>query len=460
MLIPDTTQTVVAPASAPGPGAIAVVRLSGPAAFSVAAEFLEPRKAFDNPKPRSAHMLKARDDGRLLDRTITLLYPSPGSYTGEDMVEIFCHGSPYIISRIVNLAIKHGAAEAKPGEFTFRAFLNGKLDLAQAEAVNDLILSESAAAHRAAITQIEGGVSGRIRELKGALITLLSELEVRLDDSYEELPALDFPGFRRRTGSLARGIKELADSFEKGRYLKHGVRAAIAGAPNSGKSSLLNSLAGYGRAIVAPTAGTTRDTIEEKLDISGFSFIFTDTAGINPRASDEVEKEGISRTLKALKTADVVLWVQDAAKRAGTADSRVREAIAANAQPGTAVIKVFNKSDLPPKRAPKETAGGIKLSCRTGQGVEALKELLVKEPGGLFPAEASAIITSARHFQALLNAGKELDKLQALEGGKAFPFELAAEHLKGALGELSVILGETAPEEILDNIFRNFCVGK
>ncbi|OGS53157.1 MAG: tRNA uridine-5-carboxymethylaminomethyl(34) synthesis GTPase MnmE [Elusimicrobia bacterium RIFOXYB2_FULL_62_6] len=460
MLIPDTTQTVVAPASAPGSGAIAVVRLSGPAAFAVAKEFLEPRKAFDAPRPRSAHLLAARENGRLLDRTITLLYPAPGSYTGEDMVEIFCHGSPYIISSLVNLAIKHGAVEARPGEFTFRAFMNGKLDLAQAEAVNDLILSESAAAHRAALTQVEGGVSARIREMKGALVTLLSELEVRLDDSYEETAPLDLPAFRKRTGRLAREIKDLADSFEAGRCLKHGIRAAIAGAPNSGKSSLLNSLAGYGRAIVAPSAGTTRDTIEEKLAIAGFSFIFTDTAGINPRTSDAVEKEGISRTLKALKAADIVLWVQDAARRPGAADRRVREAIAANAQPGTAVIKIFNKSDLPPGRPPSETAGGIKLSCRTGEGVGALKELLGKEPGRLLPAEGSAIITSARHFQALLNAGKELDKLQALKSGKAFPLELAAEHLKGALGELAVILGETAPEEILENIFRNFCVGK
>lgn len=460
MLIPDTTQTVVAPASAPGSGAIAVVRLSGPGAFSVAGGFLEPRKAFDSPKPRSAHMLKASENGKLLDRTIVLLYPAPGSYTGENMVEIFCHGSPYIVSRIVNLAIKNGAAEARPGEFTFRAFMNGKLDLAQAEAVNDLILSESAAAHRAAITQIEGGVSARIQELKGALVDLLGELEARLDDSYEEMPALDPRSFRSRTGRLAREIKDLADSFEQGRYLKHGIRAAIAGAPNSGKSSLLNSLAGYGRAIVAPTAGTTRDTIEEKVAVSGFSFIFTDTAGLNPRTSDPVEKEGIGRTLKALRAADVILWVQDSAKTACTADRRVGEAITAHAQPGTAVIRIFNKSDLRSKRPEAETRGGLKLSCRTGEGVMELKGLLAREPGRLFPAEASAVITSARHFQALLNAGKELETLRAVESGKAFPFELAAEHLKAALGELTVILGETAPEEVLDSVFRNFCVGK
>jgi len=460
MLIPDTTRTVVAPASAPGPGAIAVVRLSGPGAFSVAKAFLEPRKAFDNPKPRFAYMLKAHEDGRLLDRTITLLYPSPKSYTGEHLVEIFCHGSPYIISRIVNLAIKHGASEAQPGEFTFRAFINGKLDLAQAEAVNDLILSESAAAHRAAITQIEGGVSKHIRKLRHGLITLLSELEVRLDDSYEELPALDLSSFREKTGRLTREIKVLADSFEKGRYLKHGIRAAIAGAPNCGKSSLLNSLLGYKRAIVAPSAGTTRDTIEEKLTVSGCAVIFTDTAGINPRTGDPVEKEGIKRTLKALKTADLILWVQDAAKSAGAADRQVRKAIAANAQRGTAVIKVFNKNDLPPKRPPAEIAGGTSLSCKTGEGVETLKKLLAKEQGKLFSAEASAVITSARHFQALLNARKELEKLKALESGKIFPFELAAEHFKGALGELAVILGETTSEEILDNIFSRFCVGK
>ena len=460
MLIPDTTRTIVAPASAPGNGAIAVVRLSGPAAFSVAKAFLKPVKAFDNPKTRFAYMLKAHEDGGLLDQTVTLLYPSPKSYTGEHMVEIFCHGSPYIISRIVNLAIKHGAAEAQPGEFTFRAFINGKLDLAQAEAVNDLILSESAAAHRAAITQIEGGVSRHIRKLRLELIALLSELEVRLDDSYEELPALDISSFREKTSRLAREIKELADGFEKGRCFKHGIRVAIAGAPNSGKSSLLNSLLGYKRAIVAPSAGTTRDTIEEKLMISGFSVIFTDTAGINPGTSDPVEKEGVKRTLKALKTADMILWVQDMAQSAGAADRRVQKAVAVNARRGTGVINVFNKSDLPPKRSPEATAGGIRLSCKTGCGIENLKKLLVKEQEKFFSDENSAVITSARHFQALLNSYKELEKLENIESGKNFPFELAAEHLKGALGELAAILGETTSEDILTNIFRHFCVGK
>jgi len=460
MLLPDTTQTIVAPASAPGSGAIAVVRLSGPEAFRTAAAFLKPSSVVKNLKNRFSYLLRAEENGRLLDKAIVVFYRGPESYTGEDMVEISCHGSPYIVSRLLSLSIAGGAREARPGEFTLRAFINGKLDLAQAEAVNDLIISENETAHRAAITQVEGGISNRIKELRGALITMLGELEVRLDDSYNELGELDINAFTKRTAATAGKIKALADSFKNGRYLKHGIRVTIAGAPNSGKSSLLNRITGSRRAIVSPKAGTTRDTIEAKLTLSGFTVIFTDTAGINPRTTDAIEREGMRRSLKALKAADIILWVQDASKKLSPADRRVGEAIERSSAPGTDLVKVFNKGDLPRARTPRETADGAAISCRTGEGITALKRLLIREEKKIFSAESSSVITSARHYSALLNAHKELAKIGFLGTGRSFPLELAAEHLRGALAALADILGETASEEILADIFKNFCVGK
>jgi tRNA modification GTPase len=473
MLIPDLTQTIVAPASAPGRGAIAVIRLSGPAAHKTAAAFLRPLSAFRKFRTGSTYLLKAEENGKLLDKTVAIFYRAPKSYTGDDMVEVFCHGSPYIVSRLLRLSIANGAREAAPGEFTLRAFMNGKLDLAQAEAVNDLITSESETSHRAAITQVEGEISRRISKLREQLANLLSELEVRLDDPYEELPLLDSGDFIRRIAAAAAKIKTLADSFGHGRYLKHGLRVTIAGAPNSGKSSLLNRVTGRDRAIVSNKAGTTRDTIEERIDLSGFTVIFTDTAGINPATADAVEREGMRRSLKALKTADIILWVRDISKKDSPADRRTACAIEHGAAPGTELIKVFNKSDLPPARTPGETAGGISISCRTGRGVDALKRLLVGEEKKMFSAEASSVITSARHYSALLNAHGQLERLLNLGSGDAinlktpakkevcaFPLELAAEHVRGALNALAEILGETTSDEILGRIFEKFCVGK
>lgn len=459
MLLPDTTQTIVAPASAPGLGAIAVVRLSGPGAHKTAAAFLRPLSAFKKTGTGSSHLLRAEENGRLLDKTVVIFYRAPKSYTGDDMVEIFCHGSPYIVSRLLRLSIANGAREAAPGEFTLRAFLSGKLDLAQAEAVNDLIISESETSHHAAITQVEGEVSRRIRKLRGRLAGLLSELEAGLDDAYGELPRLDAGAFLKRAAAASAEIKTLADSFETGRRLKHGLRVTIAGAVNSGKSSLLNRIAGGDRAIISPKAGTTRDTIEERMNLSGFTVILTDTAGINPAARDAVEREGMRRSLRALKTADIILWVRDSSKKNSPADRGAARAIERAAAPGTGLIKVFNKSDLPRARTPGEIADGISISCRTGRGIDALKRLLVGEENKMFSAESSSVITSARHYSALLNAHGELERLRRLGNGQ-FPLELAAEHLRGALNALAELLGETTSEEILGRIFEKFCVGK
>lgn len=452
MKLPDPNDTIAAQATPPGAGAIAVLRISGPGAFGTAAAFLSPR-----PKPahRRAFVLSALDGGRLVDRVVAVFFKGPASYTGQDTVEISCHGSPYITRTLLNLAVKNGARVAAPGEFTLRAFLNGKLDLAQAEAVGDLIRSSSAGAHRAAITQAEGETSARVREIRAPLVALLAQLEARLDDSYEELPGLDLRAFGRAAAAAEKRIAALAAGYEAGRGARDGLAVVIAGAPNSGKSSLLNALLGYDRALVSRAAGTTRDTLEAELEIDGFAVRFTDTAGLNARRPSPLERAGIRRARKALAAADLVLLVRDASVGGTASDRRAAREAAAS---GAAVLEVFNKADLPRRRAP--AAGGFLVSCRTGQGLERLRRALVARQKRTFSDGAQAAVTSARHFEALSGAAGELAAMRALLKEQAPQLELAAERLRLALGRLALILGETAPEEVLADIFSRFCVGK
>ncbi|MCX5785300.1 MAG: tRNA uridine-5-carboxymethylaminomethyl(34) synthesis GTPase MnmE [Elusimicrobia bacterium] len=467
MLIPDNSRTIVAPSTPPGTGAIAIVRLSGRKAFPIAASFLKPGRALAKPKPRVAHMLSVMDGKKTVDNAVALFYKGPKSYTGEDTVEIFCHGSPYIIRSILNLAVKAGASPAGPGEFTLRAFLKGKLDLAQAEAVNDLITSQTESAHRAALGQIEGNLSRQVLGLKSSLVSLLARLEARLDDSYGDMPSFDGREFLAKTRAAAAGIRRLSAGFENGRRVKEGINVVIAGAPNSGKSSLLNALIGYPRAIVSPAAGTTRDTLEASLDIDGFSVNFTDTAGLAENTSDAVEHQGIHRAMAAMRTADIILLVKDASTPQTRMDRRALETALETAVPGAKLIKIFNKCDLlsegkagkKNKRERTENAG-LAISCKTGMGLSNVTRSIISREKRYFAARTPALVTSARHFEALTSAASELEKMYKLKAKRSFPLELAAEHLRAALSALSSILGETTPEEILSDIFKNFCVGK
>lgn len=454
MKLPDPNDTIAAQATPPGAGAIAVIRLCGPGAFALAASFLSPPPV--KPAHRRAYLLAVKDGSRVVDRAVTVFFRGPASYTGQDTVEISCHGSPYITRTILNLAVKNGARIAAPGEFTLRAFLNGKLDLAQAEAVGDLIASSSAGAHRAAITQAEGQLSGRVREVRAALVALLAEIEARLDDTYEEVPDLDKNAFSRRAAAAGKKVAALAAGFETGRGIREGLNVVITGAPNSGKSSLLNALLGYDRALVSPEAGTTRDTIEAQLEVNGFSVRFTDTAGLNAGRASRLEREGMKRAEKALASAALVLLVKDASVAENAGDRRAEKEVAA-APAGVRIIRVFNKADLPARRA---AAGGVLVSCRSGQGLGRLRARLVAREKKFYSDGAQAVVTSARHFEALTGAGRELAALELLLRGKNPPLELAAERLRRALGELALILGETAPEEVLSGIFARFCVGK
>lgn len=454
MRIPDTDQTIVAQATPPGTGALAIIRLSGPGAFRAAAAFTHPSQK--KPPHRRALLLDVKDRKKPIDRVVAVFFRAPASYTGQDTVEISCHGSPFIIRTILNLAVKAGARPAEPGEFTLRAFLNGKLDLAQAEAVGGLIASGSEAAHRAAIAQVNGALSARVRALKDKLIRLLAQLEARLDDPYDETPPLDLARFSRGISAVRKETLKLAAGFESGRGIREGVRVVIAGAPNSGKSSLLNALLGYDRAIVSPEAGTTRDTLDVELEIHGFSVVFTDTAGLNAAKGGTLETEGMRRTRKAMEAADLVLLLKDSSVKLTPSDRLAeRQTLGAAGRPG-AMIRVLAKADLPPA----VTGAGIRVSSRTGEGLAALRAALVAKQRKAMKDGAQAAVTFARHFEALCGAAAELERLEGLLRAKSREPELQAEHLRRALDSLASILGETAPEEVLKNIFKNFCVGK
>ena len=457
MKLPDTTDTIAAQATPPGAGALAIIRISGPAAFSAAASFLSPAPL--RPEHAAARLLSVKDKGVLIDRAVVVFFRGPASYTGDDTVEITCHGSPYIIRTLLNLAVKNGARPAEPGEFTLRAFLNGKMDLAQAEAVGELIAAGTAGAHRAAITQAEGRLSEEINSIRTGLVRLLAQIEARLDDSYEEIPPLEIKAFARTASASGKKAASLASGFEAGRGIREGLKVVITGAPNSGKSSLLNALLGYDRAMVSRQAGTTRDTLDASLDIDGFSVLFTDTAGLNTRAASVLEREGIKRAEKAISIADAIVLVKDASIKETSSDRRTETEAARLALKSARLIRVLNKSDLPSKRA-LCSAGCLKVSAKTGSGLPGLKAALIAEQRKIFRDGAQAVVTSARHFAALSDAARELSRLEALMKKKKPPLELAAEHLRAALDALGSISGETAPEEILESIFKNFCVGK
>ncbi len=457
MKLPETSDTIAALATPPGAGALAIIRISGPAAFSAASSFLAP--APRTPEHSAARLLSVKNGPALVDRAVVVFFRAPASYTGDDTVEITCHGSPYIIRTILNLAVKSGARPAEPGEFTLRAFLNGKMDLAQAEAVGELIAAGSAGAHRAAITQAEGGLSAEVRGIRTALAGLLAEIEARLDDSYEEIPALETRAFARRAASARKKTLALASGFGAGKGIRDGVKVVITGAPNSGKSSLLNALLGYDRAMVSRRAGTTRDTLEASLDIDGFSILFTDTAGLNARAASPLEREGIKRAEKAIALADMVVLVKDASLKESPGDRRAERETARLALKGARLLRVLNKADLPAEKS-RPASGCLRVSAKTGSGLSKLKAALVAEQKKVFRDGTQAVVTSARHFSALSGAAAELAGLEAVLKRSRPPLELAAEHLRGALEALASLLGETTPEEVLGNIFRNFCVGK
>lgn len=454
----NENDTIVSLSSGLEKSAIALIRLCGPECFSIASRFLRPAEKLNSLKPEKIFRFSAvNTDGSLLDKVLCVAYFAPKSYTGEDMLEIFCHGSNYIIRNIISLCIKAGARQAKPGEFTMRAYLNGKMDLIEAEAINDLINSETSAQHMAAISQLRGDLKEKINHIKKGIISLLSQIEVRIDDSYEEIPNLDKKDFLKNLSDVKNEISQMASSFEKGKFIKHGINVVICGLPNCGKSSFLNAIAGYDRAIVSPTAGTTRDTLEENIEIGGFRFIFTDTAGLNTNSSDPLEIEGIKRTQKAISKANLILFLKDYSTQDSVEEKEAFLKVKENKNQNAPILILLSKSDLKPKR--KALKGEIKFSAFTKEGIDDIKKHLESFCLSM-PSSSSAIITSIRHFNCLSMAANSLAETMKIIEKQDWKYEILAETLREALKSLEDIAGETNPEEILDEIFSNFCVGK
>ncbi|GAB4314008.1 MAG: tRNA uridine-5-carboxymethylaminomethyl(34) synthesis GTPase MnmE [Candidatus Sumerlaeia bacterium] len=460
---------IVAEATAPGRAALAIVRLSGPGAGEAACRMLVPRsprwrRSGRLPERRIA-LCEARDPLTLqpLDEVTAIYYRAPRSYTGEDMVEIICHGGRATAQGLVEAARRAGARLAAPGEFTQRAFLNGKMDLAQAEAVADLIAARTEAARRAALRQLEGGLSAGVGTLRTRLLDAAAEIEARLDFPEEGIEPADTERLARDLEAAAETIAQLLEQGRRGRFLRDGARVAIAGRPNVGKSSLLNAILGRERALVSPHPGTTRDSIEATVDIRGLEVTFIDTAGVRP-GGDEIEQLGIGRARSEIARADAVLAVLDASAPLQDEDLVVFDLLA-----GRPAALVLNKTDQPIRLdagvivAARPTLAALPLVFTSALERRGLPELeaVVLELLDASPALLSGgvILTNARHIEALERAQTALKRAQRCLVN-AEPAELTMIDLREAIVTLGEITGESLNEEILDRIFSRFCIGK
>ena len=479
--------TICAPATVPGTGAISVIRVSGPDALSITDKVVRCRKGSISEAAGYTIRFGTVHDaaGAVLDEVLVSVFRAPHSYTGENSVEISCHASSYIVSSLMNLLYDAGARAAEPGEFTQRAFLNGKMDLAQAEAVADVIASQNAAAHRIAFKQMKGGFSSELRDMRSELLELVSLMELELDFSEEEVEFADRGRLNDLLIKLIAHISRLIDSFRLGNAIKNGVPVAIAGATNTGKSTLLNALLGEDRAIVSDVHGTTRDTIEETLNIDGVLFRFIDTAGLR-ETTEIVEKIGIERTYKKISEASIVLGMVDLTRDFDTSCetvSSIVESVDFNAQK---LVFLLNKTDIREVNKNvqiinyivslldnknitsglisnyEDTANSvaiIPISAKTGSGTDLLRSVLASSQRDLLADSDTTLVTNQRHVQALTDARTSL--LRTREGlTLGIPTDLASQDIREAIYHLGSIVGEISTDEVLGNIFRNFCIGK
>ena len=479
--------TICAPATVPGTGAISVIRLSGPEALTIADKVIKCRRGnISDAKGYTIRFGEVLDDtGALIDEVLTSVFRAPHSYTGENSVEISCHASSYIVSRIMELLYAAGARAAEPGEFTQRAYLNGKMDLAQAEAVADVIASQNAAAHRIAFKQMKGGFSSELRDMRGELLELVSLMELELDFSEEEVEFADRSRLDTLLEQITAHVSRLIDSFRLGNAIKNGVPVAIAGATNTGKSTLLNALLGEDRAIVSDVHGTTRDTIEETLNIDGVLFRFIDTAGLR-QTSEIVEKIGIERTFKKISEASIVLGMIDLTRDFDSTDETIREILDKVDFQTQKLVLLLNKTDICEvnknvitinnvvsriedkglkaalsnyTQNDAQTVPILPISAKTRTGIEELRSILASSQRDLLADSDTTLVTNQRHLQALTDTRTSLLRLrQGLASG--LPTDLAAQDIREAIYHLGSIVGEISTDEVLGNIFRNFCIGK
>ena len=465
--------TIVALATASGAGAIAIIRVSGKDAITISASLFKSihGKDLSKQKTHTIHLGHIIDGEKVLDQILVSVFKGPNSYTGEHVIEISCHGSPFIQQQIIQLFLRNGCRMADAGEFTLRAFLNGKLDLSQAEAVADLIASDNEASHQIAMQQMRGGFSNEIKKLREELLNFASLIELELDFAEEDVEFADRTQFKSLVSKIQEVLKRLINSFSVGNVIKNGIPVAIVGEPNVGKSTLLNALLNEERAIVSDIAGTTRDTIEDEIAIGGIGFRFIDTAGIRD-TEDVVESIGIKKTFEKIEQAQVVLYLVDGEKI--TAPSAVTTLIneleqIKNKFPLKSLVLIINKQDklteeqlatlqhsLPEDNKRQTT---IFISAKTKVGVTTLENKLLDfvNTGALRNNET--IVTNTRHYDSLIKALEAIEKVQ-WGMTEELTSDLMAIDVKDALYHLGEITGEVTNDELLGNIFANFCIGK
>ena len=462
------TDTIIALATPSGAGAIAIIRLSGVNAISIASNHFESvsGKILGEQKSHTIHLGFIKEGTNVLDQVLVSIFKNPHSYTGEDVIEISCHGSPYIQQQIIQLFLRNGCRMADAGEFTLRAFLNGKMDLSQAEAVADLISSDNAASHQIAVQQMRGGFSNEIKNLRVELLNFASLIELELDFSEEDVEFADRTQFKELLVRIQKVLKNLIDSFAVGNVIKNGIPVAIVGEPNVGKSTLLNAFLNEERALVSDIAGTTRDTIEDEISIGGIGFRFIDTAGIR-ETEDIVEGMGIKRTFEKIEQAQVVLLLIDGSKILSSKDKlhniKLDFEKIKNKNPQKPLVLLVNKSDTLTSEEKNTIDAHLEdvnyISAKTGQGVEQLENKLLTfvNTGALRNSET--IVTNTRHYNSLLKALEEIEKVQF--GMKQdLSSDLMAIDVREALYHLGEITGQVTNDELLGNIFANFCIGK
>ena len=462
-------ETIVALATPSGAGAIAIIRLSGKEAITIAAQVFESVSGKDitSQKTHTIHLGHIVDDTKVLDQVLLSIFKGPNSYTGEHVVEISCHGSVFIQQQIIQLLLRKGAKMAQAGEFTLRAFLNGKLDLSQAEAVADLIASDNEASHQIAMQQMRGGFSNEIAKLREELLNFASLIELELDFAEEDVEFADRTAFHDLINRIEFVLKRLIDSFAVGNVIKNGIPVAIVGEPNVGKSTLLNALLNEERAIVSDIAGTTRDTIEDELVINGIGFRFIDTAGIR-ETKDVVESIGIQKTFEKIEQAQVVILLLDAKElQVSGLKFQVEIEKIKNKFPQKPLVVILNKVDLLSKDAVEAIRQELEtlnlkletISAKQKTGIDELKNTLLSfvNTGALRNNET--IVTNTRHYDSLLKALEEIQKVKwGLDS--RISSDLMAIDIRSALFFFGEITGEVTNDELLGNIFANFCIGK
>ncbi|WP_372746441.1 tRNA uridine-5-carboxymethylaminomethyl(34) synthesis GTPase MnmE [Lutibacter sp.] len=454
--------TIIALATSSGVGAIAVIRISGESAISIVNSKFKSKygkKDLTKVKSHTIHLGNIIDDNRIIDEVLVSIFKNPNSYTGENVVEINCHGSVYIQQEILQLFIKNGVRNANPGEFTLRAFLNGKMDLSQAEAVADLISSNSAASHQVALQQMRGGFSNEIQNLRTQLLNFASLIELELDFAEEDVEFADRTEFNNLVNKISAVLKRLIDSFALGNVLKNGIPVAIVGEPNVGKSTLLNTLLNEEKAIVSHIEGTTRDAIEDEISIDGVTYRFIDTAGIRA-TEDFVENIGIQKTFENIEKAQLVLHLIDSSK-IDSLQTRIDEL--KEKYPSKKILTIVNKADLLTEQEITKLnthfSNLIILSAKHKTGIHKLTTTLTELANKGALSNNETIVSNSRHFEALNNAYTSIKEVQKGIDAQVST-DLFAIDIRQALFYLGEITGEVTTEDLLGNIFANFCIGK